>query len=162
MAYFTSPKSMINKIRFNAKLSIYLLTIFSLLGFADNSEVQTDKVSPKIILQSPDTHFEVMRGKMIHINAHLKDNQELDSYRLIITKGGISTDKYADSFSSYFKLDAKGKALPTILGLKTFRLNFDIRVDDMAVVGDYNLSLYLKDKAGNEQIVERFFNVCCH
>lgn len=162
MAYFTSPQSMIIKARFNSKLSICLLILIPLFGFINNLQVQTDKVSPKINLQSPGNHFEVMRGKMIHINAYLQDNQELDSYRLIISKGGISTDKYTDSFSSYFKLDAEGKALPIILGLKTVQLKFDIKVDDKAVVGDYSLSLYLRDKGGNEKMVERFFYVCCH
>jgi hypothetical protein len=139
-----------------------MLTILPLLGFADISQVQTDKISPKINLQSPDIHFEVMRGEMIHVNAHLQDNQELDSYRLIITKGGVSTDKYADSFSSYYKLDADGKAFPSISGFKTFELNFDVKVDENAIVGDYNFKFFLKDKAGNVLMIERFFNVCCH
>jgi len=150
------------KTKFKSKLSICLLTFFPLFGFADNSQVQTDKICPKINLESPDIHFEVKRGKTIHINAHLQDNYELESYRIVIRKGGISSDQYADAFSTYQKLDADGKALPTIIGLKTFQLNLDIKVDDKAIVGDYNLSLFLKDKAGNEQMVKRFFYVCCH
>ncbi|MCZ4695613.1 DUF4625 domain-containing protein [Ancylomarina euxinus] len=148
--------------RFNSKLFICLLTFLPLFGFSDVSQIQTDKISPKIILQSPETYFEVKRGKTIHVNAHLQDNYELESYRIVIRKGGISSDQYADAFSTYHLLDADGNALPTILGLKTFQLNLDIKVDDKAVVGDYNLFLYLKDKAGNEKMIERFFNVCCH
>jgi len=153
---------MIKKTRLNSKLSICLLTFLPLFGFADNSQVQTDKISPKINLQSPGTHFEVKRGKTIHVNAHLQDNYELESYRIVISKGGISSDQYADAFSSYRKLDAEGNAFPSISGTKTFNLNLDVKVGENAIVGDYNLTVYLTDRAGNESIIERFFNVCCH
>ncbi|MGZ2371680.1 DUF4625 domain-containing protein [Ancylomarina sp. YFZ004] len=159
MAYFTSPKSRINKIRFNSKLFICLLTFLPLVGFSYISQEQTDKVSPKINLLSPNTHFEVRRGDKIHINAQLQDDQELASYRIVISKGGITADKYSDAFSTHQQLDAEGKAFPTILGAKSYELNLDVKVGENAIVGDYNFKFHLKDKAGNEHIVERFFNV---
>lgn len=162
MTYSTSPESTIIKQRLKIKLSVCMLCLLPLLGFAGNQDTKVDMVAPNINLQSPGTHFDVLRGENIHMNAHLQDNQELDSYRIVITKGGVNSDKYTDSFSSYFKLDANGKALPTILGMKTYNLNFNIKVDDKAVVGDYNLYLYLKDRAGNESRIERFFNVRQH
>ena len=158
MNHFTPLKRiLVNQVKFIKNGALFLV-LFPSFVFANH----TDKVSPKINLQSPDTHFEVMRGENIHVNAQLQDNQELDSYRLIITKGGITTDKYADSFSSYFKLDAEGNAFPSISGSKTFELNLDVKVDENAIVGDYIFKFFLKDKAGNELMIEHFFNVCSH
>ncbi len=162
MPYFTSPKSRINRIIFNLKLSICFLTFLPLLGFSDISQEQPDKISPKINLQSPNTHFEVLRGDKIRVNAQLQDDQELASFRIVISKGGITTDKYSDAFSTHQQLDAEGKAFPTISGSKSYELNLEIKVDENAIVGDYKFKFYLRDKAGNENIVERFFDVCCH
>ena len=86
----------------------------------------------------------------------------LDSYRLVITKGGISSSKYADTFSSFHNLDADGKVLPTISGLQSYALNIKIKVDEKTLVGDYDLTIYLKDKSGNEQVEKRFFYVVRH
>ena len=162
MTHFTHLKRLTKNQTKKIMLTAYFLSIFSFAGFADNATLQKDKTAPKIELTGLETHFEVLRGGHVNVNAYLQDDYELESYRIVISKGGISSDQYSDAFSTYQKLDADGKALPTILGLKTFQLNLDIKVDDKAVVGDYNLFLYLKDKAGNEQMVERFFNVCCH
>jgi hypothetical protein len=139
-------------------IAFFLLT-FSFVGFADNAITQKDKIAPKIDLTSLETYFEVLRGECINVKAYLQDDTMLDSYRLVITKGGISSNKYADSFSSYRNLDAEGKVLPTISGLQTYALNINIKVGEKTLIGDYDLTIYLKDKAGNEQVAKRYFYV---
>jgi len=139
-----------------------LLTVLPLIGYADNSNIEPDNIAPKISIQSPSAYFEVLRGEKIPLNVHLQDDQELASYRIVITKGGISSDKYSDAFSTYEQLDADGKTFPSILGAKTYELNLEVKVKETAIVGDYNIKFYLKDKAGNEKMVEHFFNVCRH
>ena len=144
------------------KLSICLLTFLPFLGFADNSNIESDNKAPRISIQSPSAYFEVLRGEKIRVNVQLQDDQELASYRIVITKGGISSDKYSDAFSTYEQLDADGKTFPSVLGTKVYELNLEVKVKETAIVGDYNMKFYLKDKAGNEKMVEQFFNVCRH
>ena len=144
------------------KKGALLLVFLPIFGFVNIPKQNTDKISPKIELNSPGQRLEVIRGERIHINAFLQDDQELDSYRLVITKGGMNSDQFADVFSSYYKKDAFGNALPEISGAKSQLLDFYIKVDENAIVGDYDLCLTLKDKAGNEQIVKRSFNVAHH
>ena len=144
------------------KKGALLLVFLPIFGFVNIPKQNTDKISPKIELNSPGQRLEVLRGERIHINAFLQDDQELDSYRLVITKGGMNSDQFADVFSSYYKKDAFGNALPEISGAKSQLLDFYIKVDENAIVGDYDLCLTLKDKAGNKQIVKRSFNVAHH
>ncbi len=144
------------------KKGALLLVLLSIFGFVNIPKQNNDKLSPRIELNSPGERLEVLRGERIHINAFLQDDQELDSYRLVITKGGVDSDQFADVFSSYHKKDALGNALPEIGGAKSRLLDFYIKVDENAIVGDYDLCLTLKDKAGNEQIVKRSFNVAHH
>ncbi|RXQ90965.1 DUF4625 domain-containing protein [Ancylomarina salipaludis] len=144
------------------KKSAFLLVLLPIFGFVNIPKQNIDKLSPKIELNSPGERLEVVRGGHMQIKAFLQDDQELDSYRLMITKGGIDSYQFADAFSSYHQKDAHGNALPIISGSKTQLLDFYIKVDANAIVGDYCLTLFLKDKAGNEQKVERFFNVCCY
>ncbi|WP_372639931.1 DUF4625 domain-containing protein [Ancylomarina sp.] len=158
MKHFTPLKRiLVNHSKF-IKNGVLLLILLPSLVFANN----TDQISPKIELHSPNTRLEVLRGGNIHVKAHLIDNQELASYRIVIRKGGISSDQYADAFSTHQQLDADGNAFPSILGAKTYELNLEVKVDENAIVGDYHFTLFLKDKAGNEQMVERFFYVCRH
>jgi len=153
---------MIKRTRLRSILSICLLTVLPLFGFADNFNLKSDNIPPKIFIKAPNTYFEVLRGDKIPVNLHLQDDQELASYRIVITKGGISSDKYSDAFSTYEQLDADGKTFPSVIGTKTYELNLEVKVKEMAIVGDYSLKFYLKDKAGNEKMIERFFNVCRH
>jgi len=139
-----------------------LLLLFPMFSFGNQLEYDVDKIAPKIVLQSPDWDIEVVRGGHMQIKAFLQDDQELDSYRLVITKGGIDSDQFADAFSSYHKKDALGNALPKIGGAKSQLLDFYIKVDANAIVGDYDFFLILKDKAGNEQTVKRSFYVAHH
>lgn len=162
MTHFTHSKHLIKNQTKKIMLTTYFLSILSFIGFAGNSVVEKDKIAPKIELTNLATHFEVLRGKCINVNAYLHDDKELDSYRLIITKGGISSDQYADTFSSFHNLDANGNILPTINGLKAYVLDIKIKVDEKTLVGDYELTIYLKDKAGNEKAERRFFYVAPH
>lgn len=143
-------------------LTTCFLSQFVFYGFTNNPMTRKDKTAPKIELLSPTKHFEVMRGECININALLQDDIELDSYLLVITKGGILSNKYADTFSSFYNMDANGDVLPSVSGLKSYMLNVKIKVDETTLVGDYNLTLYLEDKAGNEKIERLFFYVARH
>ena len=144
------------------KYGALLLVLLPMFSFGKQLDREIDKIPPKIDLRNPACNIEVVRGENLHFNAFLQDDQELDSYRLVITKGGMNSDQFADAFSSYYKKDALGNALPEIGGAKSRLLDFYIKVDENAIVGDYDLCLTLKDKAGNEQIVKRSFNVAHH
>jgi len=162
MTHFTLLKSLTKNQIKKIMLTAYLLSIFSFAGFADNATLRKDNTAPKIELTDFETHVEILRGECINVNAFFQDDMMLDSYRLVITKGGISSDKYADSFSSFRNLDADGEVLPTIYELQTYALNLKIKVDEKAVIGDYDLTIYLKDKAGNEHFEKRSFYVVRH
>ena len=162
MTLFTHSRRLIINQTKKILLTACFLSIFSFAGFADNSDIQDDKVAPKIELTSLGTHFEVLRGESINVIAFLQDDTILESYRLVISKGGISSDKYADTFSSFHNLDADGNVLPTVSGLQSFALNIIIKVGEKTLIGDYDLTIYLKDKAGNEQVERRFFYVARH
>ena len=162
MTLFTPPRGLITNQTKKIILTAYFLSIFSFAGFAENANIQKDKIAPKIDLTSLETHFEVLRGECIDVNAYLQDDMMLESYRLVITKGGISSDKYADTFSSFHNLDADGNVLPTVSGLQAYALNIKIKVDEKTLIGDYDLTIYLKDKAGNEQVAKRYFYVARH
>ena len=144
------------------KIGTFLLALIPLLGFTENNDNKSDEYSPKIELYSPVQQLDVIPGKSINVSALLQDNLELDSYKINIIKGGSSSDRFAEAFSSYQDLDANGDALPMITGSKSFELNFSLKVNEKAIVGDYTFFLILKDKAGNEHVVQRFFNVCRH
>lgn len=146
----------------NIRLGAMILFLFPAISQADNVDQNPDKISPRIELQSPGSHFEVVKGGNIYLNAFLHDNQELDSYRIVISKGGVKTDKYTNTFSSYLKKDAKGNALPNISGMKSAELNFEIKVEENTIVGDYSLFLHLRDKSGNKYTVKRDFYVSRH
>jgi hypothetical protein len=51
-------------------------------------------------------------------------------------------------------VDAEGNPLPTIKGKLNAKLDINIGVAEEALIGDYYLSIYVNDKAGNE-IVEK-------
>ncbi len=114
MTLFTHSRRLIKNQTKKIILTTCFLSIFSFAGFANDGNIQKDEIAPQINLTNLDTYFEVLRGECINVNALLQDDVMLESYRLVISKGGISSGKYADTFSSYHNLDADGKALPII------------------------------------------------
>jgi hypothetical protein len=124
---------------------------------------KTDDIKPKVELLSPVDATEIVRGNSIKVCAVLSDNLALESYRVKIIKGGTKSLRFVESFTcnhlTNSQLDEHGKHIPIIEGEKNVNLSFNIGVEEDAVPGDYYFLLLVNDKAGNEQMIKRYFTV---
>jgi len=140
-------------------LSILILVL--LPGF--NSHVVTDKIKPEIEIFSPVDITQILPGGALKVSVVLSDNIALEDYHINISKGGADALCYVKYFSCNNLInacvDADGNPLPTIKGKHNAKLNFNIGVAKDAVIGDYDFSIHVKDKAGNEQIKKVNFMV---
>ncbi len=139
------------------------MIFFALLSNFGSPELNNDKIdtkSPEVVLSCPQLLSDVIPGSQFILRAELKDDCELDSYKIWIEKGGTKDPKYVKAFSVYDHKDAWGHPLPKIKGKRFVNLEFDIGVSSEATIGDYILSLTVKDKAGKKQTIKRYFNLC--
>ncbi len=137
-----------------------MLLLFATLSSWTSKE---DDIKPKIELLSPVEATEIVRGNSIKVWAVLSDNTALESYKVNITKGGTKSLRFVESFTcnhlTNSQLDKQGKQIPNIEGEKNVHLSFNIGVEEDAIPGDYYFLLLVNDKAGNEQMIKRCFNV---
>ncbi len=140
------------------KMIVCSLVALPLFSFADKKN-KIDEIRPQIQLKNLEQKMVVLRGENFTMKACFQDDKELDSYQFSITKGGIDSDLYSDTFSISKQVDTEGKSFPSISGTKEYELNFEVRVHEKTIVGDYYITFYLKDKAGNENIKKQCFYV---
>ncbi|WP_372643291.1 DUF4625 domain-containing protein [Ancylomarina sp.] len=130
-----------------------MLILFAPFSFLASN---TDDLKPKIELVSPLESTRIFPGGTLNVNAVLSDNMALEDYHISISKGGSDALCYVKCFSCNnlinASVDATGNPLPIIKGKLNANLNFNIGVAKDAVIGDYDFTIHVKDKAGNKHI----------
>lgn len=130
-----------------------MLVLFASTSFWAN---KTDDIKPKIELLSPEDTTQILPGSTLKLSAVLSDNIALDSYKIEISKGGTSALNFVKCFSCNHlisaNVDVNGDPLPTIKAKLNAKLDIDIGVAEDALIGDYYLSIYVNDNAGNKVV----------
>lgn len=125
----------------------FIIAISPVLILSSCTEEDTilGTIKPEVILGSPTDHQEFELGEIIEIQAILKDNIELGSYKI---------DIHSDSDGHHHRSSTQQWEYSTtgvIDGRKEYQLIQNIQIPAENITeGHYHLGLIVTDKAGNE------------
>lgn len=130
----------------------------ALLFAACDDDNNYDSAKPEIMILSPedDSHFHA--GESFELEALIRDNEELASWKIDIhfNPDGHVHKSASTEAELEWQYSKNGNIEP---GLQSFTLKQTISIPVDTKHGDYHLGVYALDKSGNETVVFQEFEV---
>ncbi len=134
----------------------FIIIILSLLLFSCKKgsngpePVVQDTSKPMISLTDPINNKTAIIGSALHLQMELRDNVELKSYKVVITKSlkGVATSDW--TFSQTWPITAGKKTYTVIQNEITIPLTV---TGNQTTTGNYDLSISCLDTSGNESLI---------
>lgn len=139
---------------------ICLLSLVPLICSANpNKKEKVIFLKPEISIHSPDSLSEILPGDSLRVKADILVNSVFKECLFKIVKGGAegNIDILRKAFDYSIVLSTDGLLLPVFSDKKSKSIDFKIKVKKTAIVGDYILSIMLRDAAGNEREKNKYF-----